>query len=191
MAFFGGRKEHIEKAEGPAKLPDSITVATQRGESVLAAAQDDFTASWVAMTTYRIVVTSPEGEVQLDRPWHEVDTGAWEPDSAILSLSWVGGTTAQQWRMRTLTGPGHIPEVFRDRVSASVVQVREVKLSPKRTARVSIRSVLSSRELIDQVALGRGAQASDRVLATEVERVRQEARAGVGLPPTQGASSPL
>ncbi|MGB3256434.1 MAG: hypothetical protein WBA72_00450 [Ornithinimicrobium sp.] len=190
MAFFGGRKERAEKAEGPAKLPDSITIVTQRGEAVLAAAQDDFTQAWVAMTTYRIVVTSPEGEALLDRPWHEVDTGAWEPDSAILSLSWVGGTTAQQWRMRTLTGPGRSPEVFRDRVSASVVQVREVKLSPKRTARVSIRSVLSTRELVDQVALGRGARASDRELALEVERVRQEARAGVGLPPAQESPNP-
>lgn len=191
VAFLGGRKERAEKAEGPAKLPDSISVSTQRGESVLAAAQDDFTQAWVALTTFRVVVISPEGEVRVDRPWHEVDTGAWEPDSAILSLSWVGGTTALQWRMRTLTGPGRIPEVFRDRVSASVVQVREVRLSPKRAARVSIRSVLSTRELIDQVAFGRGARASDSQLATEVERVRQEARAGVGLPPTSGPSSPL
>ncbi len=191
MAIFGGRKTHIEKAEGPAKLPDSLTVPTQRGESVLAAAQDDLTQAWVALTTYRVVVLSPGGDVLVDRPWHEVDTGAWESEAAILSLSWVGGTTALQWRMRTLTGPGRIPEVFRDRVSASVVHVREVKLSPKRTATVSIRSVLSTRELIDQVALGRGARAADSELATEVERVRQEARAGVGLPPTSDSSTPL
>lgn len=189
MAIFGGRKERMEKAEGPAKLPDSLTVSTQRGESVLAAAQDDLTQGWVALTTYRVVVLSPEGDVLVDRPWHEVDTGSWESEAAILSLSWVGGTTALQWRMRTLTGPGRIPQVFRDRVSASVVQVREVKLSPRRTATVSIRSVLSTRELIDQVAFGRGARATDSQLATEVERVRQEARAGVGLPPTSESST--
>ncbi len=188
MAIFGGRKPPVQKAQGPAKLPDSLTVITQRGESVLAAAQDDLTQSWVALTTYRVVLLSPEGHVLVDRPWHEVDTGAWESETAILSLSWVGGTTALQWRMRTLTGPGRIPEVFRDRVSASVVQVREVKLSPKRTATVSIRSVLSTRELIDQVALGRGARTTDSELMAQVEQVRQEARAGVGLPPMGGSS---
>ncbi|MGB3830186.1 MAG: hypothetical protein WA962_15590 [Ornithinimicrobium sp.] len=168
-----------------------MTVATQRGESVLAAAQDDLTHAWVALTTYRVVVLSPEGEVQLDRPWHEVDTGAWDPDSAILSLSWVGGTSSLQWRMRTLTGPGRMPAVFRDRVSASVVQVREVKLSPRRTARVSIRAVLSTRELVDQVSFGRGARTADPELVSEVGRVQQEARAEVGLPPSGGASPPL
>lgn len=204
MALFGGRsnkgtgkgnsrrsRKAAEKAEGPAKLPSGMTVNTQRGESVLAAAQDDLSGAWVVLTTYRVVLLAADGNLVLDRPWHEVDTGAWDPESATLSLSWVGGTNALQWRMQTRTGPGRIPEVFRERVSASVVAVREVKLGSRRNARVSIRAVLGTGELVDQVIFGRGAQAPDGPLAAEVEQVRQQARVDVGLPPTDERSTPL
>jgi hypothetical protein len=79
--------------------------------------------------------------------------------------------------------------VFRERVSASVVQVREVSLGSKRTARVSVRSVLDTRELVDQVILGRGSSAMDAELAAEVAQVRAEVRASVGLPPASAGGS--
>jgi hypothetical protein len=164
-------------------LPDGLSVPTRRGEHVLAAAQDDLTGAWVALTTYRVLTLTEDGEVAVDRPWHEVDTGAWDPDSSTLSLSWVGGTRGLQWQLRQRTGPGTIPQVFRDRVSASVVLVREIDLGPRRTARVSIRSVLGTRELVDQVLRGRGVRGDDRELEREIERSRRELREQVGLPP--------
>lgn len=189
MAFFKKRSRAVESADGPARLPASMAVETKRGESVLAAAQDDLTQAWVALTTYRLVVLTAEGDLLLERPWHEVDTGAWSPDASTLSVSFIGGATALQWRLKTSTGPGRTPQVFRERVSASVVQVREVKMGPRRSARVSVRAVLSSGDLIDQVVFGRGVQAGDSELNAEVERVRQEVRASVGLPPHDTAES--
>ncbi|MGB7450027.1 MAG: hypothetical protein WA892_12990 [Ornithinimicrobium sp.] len=158
-------------------------MSTARGESVLAAAQDDTSKQWLVLTTYRVVVLDDGGAVGLERPWHEVATGAWDPDSSTLSLSWVGSDRAVQWVLRRLTGPGRIPQVFRERVSASVVQVREVSVGTRRSARISVRSILHSRELIDQVVLGRGSSTTDSELADEVARVRGDVRASVGLPP--------
>lgn len=160
-----------------------MAVPTRRGEQVLAQAQDDLTSVWVVLTTYRLLTLTEGGEVALDRPWHEVDTGAWDPDSSTLSLSWVGGTRGLQWQLRQRTGEGGVPQVFRDRVSASVVLVREVDLGARRTARVSIREVLGTRELVDQVLRGRGAQADDHELDREIERCRRGLREQVGLPP--------
>ncbi|MGB3185138.1 MAG: hypothetical protein WBB15_04655 [Ornithinimicrobium sp.] len=164
------------------RLPREMNVETQRGETVLAAAQEDGAGSWVVLTTYRIVVLGSDGTQHLERPWHDVSTGAWDPESGTLSVTWIGSDRAVQWSMRTQSGPGRIPEVFRERVSASVVRTREVKLGPKRSARVSVRAVMSTRELIDQVAWGRGSSSADTELAGEVERARSEVRAEVGLP---------
>lgn len=189
MALFKKRNRSVVSVDGPARLPASMVVATQRGESVLAAAQDDITHAWVALTTHRLVVLTNEGGLLVDRAWHEVDTGAWSPDAATLSVSFVGGTTALQWLLKTSTGPGRIPQVFRERVSASVVQVREVKMGARRSARVSVRAVLSTGELIDQVVLGRGVRAGDSELTAEVEKVRQEVRAAVGLSPHDTAEA--
>jgi hypothetical protein len=189
--MWPGRRDarKSERAEGPPRLPDGLHVSTRRGESVLAAAQDDASGQWLALTTYRVVVLAAAGEVGLERPWHEVATGTWEPESSTLSLSWVGSERAVQWVLRRRTGPGRVPQVFRERVSASVVQVREVSLGSKRTARVSVRSVLDTRELVDQVILGRGSSAMDAELAAEVAQVRAEVRASVGLPPASAGGS--
>lgn len=180
----GGREAPEEQlSHRRVSLPVDLRIPTQRGEHVLAAAQDDLTRAWVALTTYRIVTLTETAEVGVDRPWHEVDTGAWEPDSGTLSLTWVGGGRGLQWQLRERTGPGQVPQVFRERVSASVVLVREVDLGARRSARVSIRSVLSTRELVDQVLWGRGAGPEDPELAPQVEAARQDLRDQVGLPP--------
>ncbi len=165
------------------RLPEGMTVPTRRGEQALAQAQDDLTGVWIVLTTYRLLTLTEGGDLALDRPWHEVDTGAWDPESATLSLSWVGSTRGLQWQLRQRTGEGGVPQVFRDRVSASVVLVRRVDLGPRRTVRVTIREILGTRELVDQVLRGRGAQADDRELEREIERCRRDLREQVGLPP--------
>jgi len=154
---------------------------------VLAVAQDDTSGDWLVLTTFRLLVLDDADGVRLERPWHEVATGTWDPESGTLSLSWVGSARATQWLLLRSTGPGRIPQVFRERVSASVVQVREVSLDKRRTARVSVRSVLETRELIDQVVLGPDSSPADAELAAEVGRVRAEVRAAVGLPPQRTA----
>jgi hypothetical protein len=183
-----GRGGQPRDRRGQADLPAGVDVGRQRGEHVLAVAQDDLTASWVVLTTYRVVVLSESGDVQVDRPWHDVDTGAWDPESMTLSLSWVGSVRGLQWTVRERTGPGRLPEVFWERVAASVVLVRQVDLGARRSATVSIRKVLSTRELVDQVQLGRGAWADDAALVREVEVARRELRDQAGLAPVDPPS---
>jgi hypothetical protein len=185
----GDRPRDQRDPRGQADLPDGLDVDLQRREQVLAVAQDDHTAAWVVLTTYRVVMLSPAGETQVDRPWHDVDTGAWEPQTMTLSLSWVGSVRGLQWTLRERTGPGRVPEVLRERVSASVVLMRQVDLGPRRTARVSIRKDLSSRQLVDQVLLGRGVRSDDAELARRVAETRRELRDSVGLPPVEGPAA--
>ena len=169
-------------ASSPGDVPDAALAGLGPGEKVVATAQDDATGHWLVLTLWRLLERTPEGQDVLDRPWHEVDTGAWDPDAWTLTASFVDRAT-RQWRLQSRTGPGRIPEVFRDRTTASVVLVRAVDLGPRRTARVTIRTDLRTRELSEQVLLGRGSRASDQELAEQVHVARQDLRGQVGMDP--------
>lgn len=172
-------------AGSPSAVPTAVTAATSldRGEQVLASAQEDETGHWVLLTTYRLREVSADGTGVLDRPWHEVDTGAWDPDVWALSVTFTDQLGPRQWILRARTGPGQVPEVFKERTDASVVLVRAIDLGPRRTARITIRKVLATRELTEQVLLGRGARSDDEELADHVRSARLEVRDQAGMPP--------
>ena len=167
----------------PTDLPAAVRPTLGGGEQVLASAQEDGAGHWVVLTTFRLLEVADGGEVLLERPWHEVDTGAWDPDLWALAVSFVDQLGGRQWVLQRRTGPGMVPQVFRERTSASVVLLRSVDLGPRRTARVSIRKVLPTRELLEQVLWGRGAGESDAELAAAVRSARTDLRDQVGLPP--------
>ncbi|GGK61392.1 hypothetical protein [Ornithinimicrobium pekingense] len=174
----------VPPAEGrPDDLPGSARPELGRGEQVLATAREDATGHWLVLTTWRLLERTEDGTTVLDRPWHEVDTGSWDPDTWVLSVLFVDGLHGRQWRLQRLTGPGRVPEVFRDRTTASVVLTRPVELGARRTARVTVRTDLQSRELREQVLLGRGARDDDRELAAAVLLARQELREQTGMEP--------
>ncbi len=162
----------------PAALPE-----LERGERVLATAREDAHGHWLVLTTWRLLERTADGATVLDRPWHEVDTGSWDPDQWVLSVLFVDGVHGRQWRLQRLTGPGRVPEVFRDRTTASVVLTRAINLGPRRTARVSVRTVLQTRELREQVLLGRGSRTEDRELAASVLAARRDLREQTGMEP--------
>ncbi|MGO4243245.1 hypothetical protein AB4028_04790, partial [Janibacter sp. RAF20_2_2] len=86
-------------------VPEGLT--TLAGERVLAtAATAD--EEVVVITTQRLVV--PGGDLDEGRPWHLVDRGRWDPDTDVLSVTWVDGSPAGRWR---LTRPGGVPDLFR------------------------------------------------------------------------------
>ncbi len=167
----------------PDDVPRAVLAGLGRGEQVHATAREDAGGHWLVLTTWRLLERTPDGRTVLERPWHEVDTGSWDPDLWTLSVLFVDGRDSRQWRMQTLTGPGQVPETFRDRTTASVVLTRAVDLGRRRTARVSIRKVLQTRDLREQVVLGRGASDQDADLAARVLATRQELREQTGLPP--------
>ncbi|PZU43251.1 MAG: hypothetical protein DI571_09550 [Arsenicicoccus sp.] len=167
----------------PGDLPDAVRPTLARGEQVLASAQEDGTGHWLLLTTFRLLEVADTGDVLLERPWHEVDTGAWDPDLWALAVTFVDQLGGRQWVLQRRTGPGMVPQVFRERTSATVVLMRAVDLGPRRTARVTIRKVLLTRELVEQVLWGRGPGESDPELAAAVHAVRVDLRDQVGLPP--------
>lgn len=173
-----------ERPEGrPQDVPAGVLPALGRGEQVLATAREDAGGAWVVLTTFRLLERTEEGETLLERPWHEVDTGSWDPERWTLSVVFVDGRQGRQWALRRRTGPGRVPEVFRDRTTATVVLTQAIDLGPRRTARVSVRTVLETRELVEQVLLGRGARAEDRELAARVEQTRRDLREQSGMEP--------
>lgn len=162
-------------------IPDAARPELSRGERVLAVAQEDAAGHWLVLTTSRLLERTAEGLTVLERPWHEVDTGAWDPDLWVLAASFTDGLNGRQWQLKSQTGPGQVPQVFRERTSATVVLMRRVELGPRRTARVSLRKDLATRELVEQVILGRGTRADDAELAQAVEAARADLRAQAGL----------
>ncbi|MFK5689872.1 hypothetical protein ACI3EY_09430 [Ornithinimicrobium sp. LYQ92] len=167
----------------PADLPPGALPELDRGERVLVTAQEDAHGHWLVLTNHRLLERTEQGEMVLDRPWHEVDAGAWDPDLWALSVTFVDLLGGRQWVLQRRTGPGSVPEVFRERTSATVVLTRAVDLGPRRKARVSIRTVLSTRELTEQVLFGRGADEDDPELAHGVLEARADLRDQVGMPP--------
>lgn len=180
--FRRRRSEQDRMSVGVPQIPAEVLTraSLQRRERVLAGAQDDGSGSWVLLTTFRLIVVSPAA-VESARPWLEVDAGSWDPESGALSVTWVGVGRAMQWRFLERTGPGRVPETFRERVSASIVLQEHPDLGDGRSARVVIREELRTRELTEQVLLGRRASLDDAELAAEIRAVRTVLRDQVGM----------
>lgn len=164
-------------------VPKQALPELARGERVLAVAQEDAAGHWLVLTTFRLLERSAEGMTLLERAWHEVDTGTWDPDLWLLTVSFTDGLNPRQWQLKTQTGPGNVPQVLRERTTASVVLMRVVNLGPRRSARVTIRKDLATRELAEQVILGRGARTDDAELMAAVDQAREDLRGQTGLPP--------
>ena len=174
------------------ELPRDIVKALElaKGERVLAFAVDDNTGAHVVATTYTLAVVrtgagtpaagTPAVERVVRRRWLSVDAGAWEPETATLTVTWADDRRAGQWSFRDQ--PTLLPETVRERVQASVVLATRLNLDDRRTGRVAIRQDFATRELISQTILGRFARADDPEVQAHVEAALAHLRDQVGLP---------
>jgi hypothetical protein len=187
-------------------LPTAVTAALglAGGERVLAFGVDDNTGAYVVATNFALAVvsagagsstagtttagtsaagTSARGtsavERILRRPWLFVDAGAWEPQTATLTVTWTDGRRAGQWSFRDQ--PTRLPETLRERVQASVVITTRLNLGDRRTGRVAIRQDFETRELIPQTLLGRHTRADDPEVQAHVDAALAYLRDHVGL----------
>lgn len=166
------------------KAPAELTRALElpRGEKVLAFAVDDFTGHTLAATTAELVVLDTQQAVLERHPWSEVDTGQWDPDTWTLSITWVGRRRGSQFTFKEVET--RIPEVFHERVQASVVLAASLPTTGAgQSGRVVIRKDLRTGEIFEQVVLGRRTSMSDPTVAQAVARVSANLRDQVGLPP--------
>lgn len=118
----------------------------------------------------------PDGTGWAEQPWHEIEHGGW--DGASGSLSWT--TVSGQRYTVELAQPRGLPDLFNERVTATIVATRTLELGGARKAVLTGRRDLSpgASGLLWQVTPGRGVSAaelaSDPLVALELERFRGE-----------------
>ncbi len=159
-------------------VPVEVTSALgDRARVVLSVARDArTTAHLVATTTHVYAVLA--GAVDLERPWHMVDTGSWDDESRRLTVQWVDRAPASVWEIEM---PSTFPQVLRERVQATVVLSDEVDLGAKRRARVVVRKDLETQALLGQTILGRGVRSTDPGVREETRAALDRLREQVGL----------
>jgi hypothetical protein len=167
----------------PWVVPSDVAtaIAPGPGDRLLAWAADGQGRTVVA-GRYRLHLVAPAAdgglEAALDRPWHLVDSGSWRGEDLALRVSWVD----QQPDLRlVLPEPGLFPQTLRERVQASVVLTEVLDLDGRRSARVVVRRVLESGELVPQALLGAGVRLEDPGVRQEVAAGLARVREQVGL----------
>jgi hypothetical protein len=172
----------FQRLPARAQMPAAVTAALDlaKRERVLAFGVDDNTGGYVVTTNFALVVVTSAGERLTRRRWLFVDAGAWEPETATLTVTWADGARPGQWSFRGQ--PTQLPETLRERVQASVVIATRLNLGDRRSGRVAIRQDFETRELIPQTILGRYARADDPEVQAHVEAALAHLRDQVGLP---------
>lgn len=111
-----------------------------------------------------------------EQAWHRIERGNW--DEQTRTLGWVD-VDGERWRVE-LTETGRLPDLFNERVTASIACVRSVALDRGRSAVITARRDLgdSSAPLVWRVAPGKGVRSeeldADPLVALELERLRAE-----------------
>jgi hypothetical protein len=160
----------------PRRIADAVPLG--RGDRILNGAPDLDGTAWVVATSHSLALVGPDGSLVWQRPWHECDHGSWNRDNGLLTVTWVDRGQPGQWRF----GDERLfLQTLRERVQASVVLSEELRLSGRRTGRAVIRQDLATRELVEQVVLGRGVREDDEVRRASA-RALGWLREQVGMP---------
>jgi len=154
-----------------------------KGERVLAFAVDDHTGAYVLATTYALAVVRSDpvastAELMVRRRWLSVDAGAWEPETATLTVTWADGGRAGQWSFRDQTTL--LPETLRERVQSSVVLSTRLTLGDRRTGVVALRQDFATRALVAQTILGPYTREDDPEVQAHVQAALAHLRDQVG-----------
>jgi hypothetical protein len=120
---------------------------------------------WAVGTDRGLVLT----DVRLD--WTEVAHAEWDADSSTLRVQPMPtGGRRPGLLLLELDAPGLLPELLRERVTASIVASRHVPVRGRAGARVVARRSSGSSELAWQVVVDRGLDADDPAVQVAVER---------------------
>ncbi len=156
----------------------AAAIGARPGDRLLAWASDEGGRTVVAgRHRLHLVEPGPEGGLVhvVDRPWHLVDSGTWGGEDGSLRVTWVDRHPPLHV---VLPEPGLLPPTLRERVQASVVLSEAVDLGGRRSARVVVRRVLETDELVSQAVLGQGVRIDDpgvrEQVAAGVARVREQ-----------------
>ena len=86
--------------------------------------------------------------------WHEVERGGWNAETRKLSWALYGGRRGSV----VLDEPGRLPELFRERIAASILVEKFVAVTAERGITISARLNLaaSGQQIEWHTSLGRG-----------------------------------
>ena len=159
-----------------------VSLAAVTADIVTASAETSSaeTSSAETSTAKTSTAETPTAARTLRRRWLSVDAGAWEPETATLTVTWAEGGRGAQWSFRDQET--QLPETLRERVQASVVIATRLTLGDRRSGRVAIRQDFATRELISQTILGRYTRADDPEVQAHVRAALAHLRDQVGLP---------
>jgi hypothetical protein len=139
-------------------------------------------AGWAVATPVGVRALLPRGTV-VDRPWTDVDHVAWDQDSGMLAVWWVG---SRQPTALELEAGSFLPEVVHERVRSSLVLARDVPVPGGRTVWVALRKA-DDGTLSTQVVPARGVRLGDPEVAATVARARAALREEAGAGPEDGS----
>lgn len=132
----------------------------------------------------RVLATDRALRVMSDPPvvlmWHEIVHAAWESDTSTVVVEASGRDSRVVTHRWALHEPGSVPEVVRERVSASIVIVRHVALSGSRGARIVARRVHGRPDLLWQVHPDAGISLEQRGYREVVQRELVALRSSLG-----------
>lgn len=178
-AAIAAHRSAAGAGEGP--LPRRRATA----EKVLAWASDRTSGARVVAGEYQLYVidTPPEGSHEAARvvsgkPWHLVDSGSWDAESATLRVTWVDQSRPSLF---VLPEANQFPETLRERVQRTVVLSERVDLGDQHTARVVVRQDLQRDVLVTQTILGPGVSSHDPGVLERTKAVLNRLREQVGL----------
>lgn len=123
------------------------------------------------------------GEVEVEIPWEQVRSADWDRDGGRLKVIQLSnfGTPHARYEF-TVEDPGRLPELVRERVTASVVLQRAVTLGGAGTSRVIARRSPDGGEVHWMVEYAEGLDPSDPRVIERTEDALADARAELAHP---------
>ena len=151
------------------------------GEKVLAAAT---ATDGTVLAGTRDAFYSVTGGETRRVPWEQVEAADWDRDTDTFRLSEVDSWGRQRpVHTATLTEPGRLLELVRERVTASVVLQRHVPVAGRRGLRVIARRAPSGSGTIHWVyEYDEGVDPDDPAVRAAAREALELARRDVGLP---------
>jgi len=159
-------------------LPEAARALLQLDGSVRVLAWSSLVGGgWAVATAAGLRALLPTGAL-VDRPWTHVHHAAWDADSRMLAVWWVGSRATTPLEVEE---GSFLPEVVHERVRASVVLARDVAVPGGRTVWVALRKA-DDGSLSTQAVPGRGVRMADPEVASLVAAARAQLRDEAGAP---------
>lgn len=158
------------------KLPNDLTVS---GERVLASARVVGVADPLLASTHALYIPATGDLDSMTRvAWTQIDRATWE-DPEIVVEALIDGE-ARRWRIR-VEEPGRVPEVVRERVTASIVFSEHVELLDGAGARIVGRRSGPDDQIEWSIAFDAGLDPQDKDLRGRAVAALAELRESLGI----------